>query len=100
MNKNIVHVKDNTLFLCIRVLPNAKRSGIEGIWNDTALKVALRAPAVDGLANKALIDFLAELLHVKKREIFIVRGETSREKLVSIQTADYQKIITQIQNFL
>lgn len=100
MSESIVYIKDNALFLCIRVLPNAKRSGIEGIWNNTALKIALRAPAVDGLANKALIDFLAELLHIKKREIFIVRGETSREKLISIQTADYQKIITQIQTFL
>lgn len=84
--------KENCILLSVRVLPNAKRSGIEGIWNNTALKIALRAPAVDGQANKALIDFLADCFHVKKRQINIVRGETSREKTICFSDCSLQDI--------
>ena len=84
--------KENDVLLSIRVLPNAKRSGIEGIWNNSALKIALRAPAVDGQANKALIDFLSDCFHLKKRQINIVRGETSREKTICFSDCSLQDI--------
>ncbi len=88
--------KENDVLLSIRVLPNAKRSGIEGIWNNTALKIALRAPAVDGQANKAVIDFLADCFHLKKRQIIIVKGETSREKTIRLSDCSLQDIQTVI----
>ena len=84
--------KENGFILSVRVLPNAKRSGIEGVWNESAVKIALRAPAVDGQANKALITFLAELFKIKKRDISILSGETSREKKLCFQNVDFEKI--------
>lgn len=84
--------KENGFILSVRVLPNAKRSGIEGVWNESAVKIALRAPAVDGQANKALIAFLADLFQIKKRDISILSGETSREKKLCFQNADFEKI--------
>ena len=89
--------KGTNILLSVRVMPNAKRSGIEGVWNDVALKIALRAPAVDGQANKALIDFLADCFNVKKRQITIVRGETSREKTICFSECsltDVQDVIS------
>ena len=89
---------ENAFILSVRVLPNAKRTGIEGVWNNSALKIALHAPAVDGKANKALIDFLADLLEIKKRDISILSGETSREKKVCFQNVDFiktEKILSQ-----
>lgn len=76
--------------LTLRVQPGAKKEGFSDVWNGTHLKVALRAPAVDGKANEALVNFLAKELDVKKKSIFIVTGETSRCKLVRIET-DEQK---------
>lgn len=76
--------------LALRVQPGAKKEGFSDVWNGTHLKVALKAPAVDGKANAALIDFLSEELNIKKKSIFIVTGETSRCKLVRIET-DEQK---------
>lgn len=79
------------LMLMLRVSPNAKRSGIEGLWNGTHIKVALQAPAVDGKANKALIDFLSETFKIKKNAIFLMTGETSRCKLIFIEIRDELK---------
>ena len=73
-------------YLSVRVTPGAKRNAIDGLWNGTHLKVALQAPAVDGKANEALIEFLSEMLDVKKKNIFIVTGQTSRCKVILIQT--------------
>lgn len=69
--------------LHVRVQPNARRSAFAGIYNQS-LKVALRAPAVDGKANRALVEFLAEFAGVARSQIEIARGEKSREKTVRL----------------
>lgn len=84
----IITVKDNGLTLSVRVQPGAKRSSFDGVWNDTHIKIALQAPAVDGKANDALIDFLSENLKIKKKHIFIVTGQTARCKVVLIEVND------------
>ena len=76
----------------IRVLPNAKHSGWAGMWNGTHYKVALRAPAVDGKANEALIEFLAETFQISKRQISIVQGQTNRCKVIDIQGKTLQEL--------
>lgn len=70
--------------LQIRVLPNAKRSGWAGMWNGTHYKIALQAPAVDGKANEALIEFLSDFFHLPKRSFSIVLGQMNRLKVVQI----------------
>jgi len=49
-----------------------------------AIKIRLRAPAVEGKANAALVDFLANRLKVPKLTIVLLRGHKSRDKLVRI----------------
>lgn len=80
-----ITIKENGLTLSLRVQPGAKRSSFDGLWNGTHIKVALQAPAVDGKANEALINFLSENLKIKKKNIFIVTGQTSRCKVVFIE---------------
>jgi uncharacterized protein (TIGR00251 family) len=53
-----------------------------------ALKVRVTAPPVDGAANAALIELLAEQLDVAKRAVSIVGGAGSRTKLVEVQGVD------------
>lgn len=65
----------------VRVQPRASRTEIAGIQQG-ALKVRLQAPPVDGAANEALVDFLADSLDVPRRMIRIVAGESSRSKVV------------------
>ncbi|OGC23760.1 YggU family protein [candidate division WOR-1 bacterium RIFOXYB2_FULL_42_35] len=68
--------------LTIKVIPNAKKNQI--IEAAGQLKVKVTAPAVDGKANKALIELLAKHFKVKKNAISIIQGQTSRNKVVTI----------------
>jgi len=67
----------------VRVVPRASKKEIVGVHGD-ALKVRLTAPPVEGRANDALIAFLAQWLGVRKSQVEIVAGATSRRKMIRI----------------
>lgn len=71
----------------VKVLPRSSRNEIAGEEGE-ALKIKLNAPPVDGEANKALIAFLADTFKVPKSGVAIIKGETSRHKLVEIKGID------------
>lgn len=70
--------------LAVSVAPNAKRTAAEGL-HDGALRIRLAAPPVDGKANEALQRWLADELGLPRRAIRLVRGESSRRKLLDIE---------------
>ena len=74
----------NKTVLMIRLSPGAKRSGVEGLWNGTHWKIAVKERAIDGQAYQALIDFLADELNTPKKMIQITAGHTNRLKRVEI----------------
>ena len=67
----------------VEVHPRAKRDAITGEIAD-ALKLALTAPAVEGRANEACIEFLAKLLKVPRSSISIAAGQNSRNKVIRV----------------
>ena len=69
--------------LAIKAIPNAPRNEIAG-WLGDALKVKVHAPPVEGKANDALCAFLADAFGVPRRAVTLLRGETSRQKVVQI----------------
>jgi len=71
------------MLIPVKVIPRSSKNSIEWV-EEGSLKVRLTAPPVDGLANEALVALLAERLAVSKRCITIVRGATSRQKMVGI----------------
>jgi hypothetical protein len=73
------------MILSIRVIPKASRNLIKK--QGEHLKIYLTKPATEGLANAQLIDLLSEYLQVKKYQIKIIRGATSRNKLIEIAHA-------------
>ena len=68
----------------VRVLPRASRDEIVGERGGT-LVVRLTAPPVEGRANEALCRLLAKRLGVAKGRVTVVRGASSRDKLVEIE---------------
>jgi len=74
--------------LAVRLTPRASRGGIDGVTADAdgrpLLAIRLNAPPVDGAANKALIAFLAEALGLRKADVTIRSGETSRVKMLHL----------------
>jgi uncharacterized protein len=69
--------------LAVKAIPNAPRNKVVG-WLGDALKVKIHAPPVEGRANAALCEFLAEVLAIPRRAVTVVRGDTSRQKFVRI----------------
>jgi uncharacterized protein (TIGR00251 family) len=74
---------DGAIELRLHVQPGAKRTEVVGVHGD-ALKVRLAAPPVEGRANAALVNFLAERFGVTLRQVNVVHGQQSRRKLVRI----------------
>ncbi|WP_198021095.1 DUF167 domain-containing protein [Francisella frigiditurris] len=69
--------------MSVYIQPNSSKSEICG-EHDGALKIKIASPAVDGKANKELINFLAKYFKLKKSLINIKRGEISRHKVLEI----------------
>lgn len=67
----------------IKVKPKSKKEFVKKI-DDTHYVVAVSEPPVDGKANNAVIDMLAEFFHKPKSQIFIVSGKSSRQKIMEI----------------
>jgi uncharacterized protein (TIGR00251 family) len=69
--------------LRLHIIPKAKANQVIGA-HGAAIKIKLRAPAVEGKANAALRSFLAKELKIPERNIALVRGQKSRDKLIRI----------------
>jgi len=73
----------------VKVSPGARRTGVEGVTQlaaeETALKVSLTAPPSEGQANRALVQFLAKTFGLAKRDVEILRGAGSRQKLLLLR---------------
>ncbi|MDQ7835918.1 MAG: DUF167 domain-containing protein [Humidesulfovibrio sp.] len=68
----------------VHVQPGAKRDELAGLFQES-LKVRLSAPAVDNKANGALVNFIASLLGLRRSQVSLVSGQTSRSKSLRIQ---------------
>ena len=76
--------------LRVHVVPNAKSDCVVG-EHGGAIKIKLRAPAVEGKANAALVRFLAEYLKLPRHSIALERGHASRDKLIRIHGPGAEK---------
>ena len=74
----------NTARITVKVHPRARRQAVTGRLGD-AWKLDLTAPPVDGKANAECVRFLAELAGVPHARVRIVKGESSRVKVVEIE---------------
>jgi uncharacterized protein (TIGR00251 family) len=79
-----LHRRDETAAtLTLHVQPGARRTEVAGAHGD-ALKIRLAAPPVDGKANAALLEFIADRLGLPKSAVRLVRGQTSRRKILEL----------------
>jgi len=76
--------KDDSLTFAVRVVPRAKKNEIVGVEGEV-LKVRIAAPPVRGKANEALVEFLAQALGVRNRQVEIVRGQRARNKSIRVR---------------
>ncbi|MHA1271548.1 MAG: DUF167 domain-containing protein [Candidatus Helarchaeota archaeon] len=70
--------------LNIHVNPNSKEVSIKEIGNNI-FEIKLKSPPLKGKANKELIEVLSEYFKVKKSKISILRGKTSKNKIIMLE---------------
>ena len=76
-----------TALLPVRVTPGASRDALLG-WQGDVLRLSVAAPAQRGKANEAALRLLAAALSLPRERLRIVRGHTSRQKVIGIQGLD------------
>ncbi|HTF22302.1 MAG TPA: DUF167 domain-containing protein [Candidatus Limnocylindria bacterium] len=87
-----VQEREGTVIFSVKVQPRAKEDEIAGEMGG-ALKVRLRAPAVEDRANEALVEFLAQLLKTPRSAVRILSGERNRTKRIEIYGVTRQQIL-------
>jgi len=85
----------------IKVVPQSKANKVEECKLDEKgnlnLKIRVTAPATDNKANKAVIELLAKHFELKKSDIEIILGHTSRQKVIAIHNTDKNKFLKNTQ---
>ena len=76
--------RHSSSMLTIKVQPGASKDHVVGRIRDE-WKLTLTAPPIEGRANRACIEFLARLLEVPRARVRLVRGQTSRRKLIRVE---------------
>jgi uncharacterized protein len=74
--------------IAVRVIPGAPRDAVDGEMADGRVKLRLRARAVEGAANAALVEFVAARLKLPRRSVRIVAGQAARMKTLEVDGLD------------
>jgi len=92
------------VLLKVRVQPRASRNQIIATIGELdrqgpdTISICLTAPPVEGAANAACRALLADLLEIAKSRILIVRGETSRTKLLRVRDIDAASVLARLRS--
>jgi hypothetical protein len=87
------------LVLPIRVQPGAKKNSIHGV-HDGALKVSVQAAPEDGKANDAIMELLKKSLGIKRNQIEMLSGQTSRNKKILIRELKLEELAQKIRTLI
>ena len=79
----------------VKVHPRARKNAIAGELGDS-LKLSLTAPPIDGRANEACVEFLANLLKVPRSSVTIASGQTSRRKLIRVVGISREEVLRRL----
>ena len=85
-------VESDGCLISIKAQPPARETSIVGM-HGAELKVRIAAPPVDSAANDALVEYLAATLGCGKRQVILIRGATSRHKVVRVVGVEVPEII-------
>jgi hypothetical protein len=87
-----LETREGSVILAVRVQPRASKDEIAGVMGG-ALKVRLRTTALQGRANEALCEFLAELLKTPKAAVRILSGHQNRSKRVEVRGVTREQVL-------
>ena len=76
------NIEDEKVTVRIKAQPAASKNEVCEIYGEDAIKIRIKAPAVEGAANKELVKFLAKSFKVSKSDILFKSGQQSKIKIV------------------
>ncbi len=86
-------IEKNGVILPVKIVPGSSRTRYMGLWQGRA-KIAVAAPPEKGRANQAVIEFLADLLGVRRRDVSIVAGSTNPQKKIRIDRISADQLLS------
>ncbi len=92
-------IDENRVSIRIKAQPSASKNEFCGIYGEDAIKIRIKAPAVEGAANKELVKFLAKSFKVSKSDIIFKTGQNSKIKIIEFPlTEKFNKWIEEYGN--
>ena len=95
----LVSGRDGQLLLKVRAAPGAREDRVLGVHGD-ALRVAVHAPPERGKANAAVIEVVARALGLRRSEVALQAGGSSRDKWVRIASLTREELLRRLQALL
>lgn len=90
--------KSEGVSLIVRIHPRARKNALTGETGD-ALKLSLTAPPVEGKANAACIEFLANLLNLPRSSVTIASGQSSRRKTIRVSGISADEVRNRLRSY-
>ena len=75
-------IEASTVSIRIKAQPNASKSEFCEVYGEDAIKIRIKAPAVEGAANKELVKFFSKSFKVSKSDIIFKTGQNSKIKII------------------
>ena len=85
----------NGVFLSIHVSTGSSKNSIDGLFGNK-LKVKIKSPPVDGKANEEIISYFAEFFGLPKRSVQIVKGATSKSKVLFLEGLTKETVLANL----
>lgn len=81
-------IKEAFVTLRIKAQPNASKSAFCEIYGEDAIKIRIKAPAVEGAANRELIKFISKSFKIAKSDIHFKSGQQSKIKMIQFPLSE------------
>ena len=81
-------IENDSVSIRIKAQPNASKNEFCEVYGEDAIKIRIKAPAVEGAANKELVKFLSKSFKVSKSDILFKTGQNSNIKIVEFPLSD------------
>jgi uncharacterized protein (TIGR00251 family) len=94
---DFVRLAEGGVYVKLRVSPGAKSTAIKGLYGESAIKLSVAAPPVEGKANAEIERYLARLFGASSS---VVKGASSRDKLVFVSGSGPDEIRTRLNTLL
>ena len=99
-SENFVRLAEGGVYVKLRVSPVTKSTAVKGLYGDGAIRLSVAAPPVEGRANAEVERYLAQLFGLSRSEVIVVKGASSRDKLVFVKGIGTDEVRTHLSTLL